>query len=65
MKNINGITLLIQAAETADDPLDQLACRRAAAWLRWCDGYGAALTETEAQRIAAGGAQLRWQHDRP
>ena len=55
MRNSSAIAQLIVAAETADDPLDRLACRRAAAWLRWCDGYGATLTAPEAARIAAGG----------
>jgi hypothetical protein len=56
MKNLRAIACLIAAAETANDPLDELACRRAAVWLRWCDGFGATLTRTEADRIAAGGA---------
>lgn len=55
MKNSHAISCLLAAAEVAKDPLDRLACRRAAAWLRWCDGYGATLTASEAARIAAGG----------
>jgi len=56
MKNSQAIACLIAAAETANDPLDELACRRAAVWLRWCDGFGATLTRPEVDRIAAGGA---------
>lgn len=56
MKNLHAISLLLAAAEVAKDPLDRLACRRAAAWLRWCDGYGATLSQSEADRVAAGGA---------
>lgn len=56
MRNSSAIAQLIAASEAADDPLDRLACRRAAAWLRWCDGYGATLTEPEAARISAGGS---------
>lgn len=56
MRNSSAIARLIAASEGADDPLDRLACLRAAAWLRWCDGYGATLTGAEATRIAAGGA---------
>lgn len=56
MKNAEAIARLLSAAETAQDPLDELACRRAGSWLRWCDGFGATLTRPEAQRVAAGGA---------
>ncbi|MBB4209323.1 hypothetical protein [Roseinatronobacter bogoriensis] len=56
MKNSEVLAKLITAAQSANDPLDELACRRAAAWIRWCDGYGATLTRPEADRIAAGGA---------
>ena len=56
MKNSYAISRLLTAAEVAKDPLDRLACRRAAAWLRWCDGYGATLSQSEADRVAAGGA---------
>ena len=56
MKNAEAIARLVAAAEAAHDPLDQLACRRAGSWLRWCDGFGATLTRPEAQRVAAGGA---------
>ena len=56
MKNAKAIACLIVAAEAAQDPLDELACRRAGAWLRWCDGFGATLTRPEAERFAAGGA---------
>ena len=56
MRNSSAIAQLIAASEAADDPLDRLACRRAAAWLRWCDGYGATLTEPEAARIGARGS---------
>jgi hypothetical protein len=56
MKNSQAIANLISAAEAADDPLDELACRRAAVWLRWCDGFGATLSRPEADRIAAAGA---------
>ncbi len=56
MKNAEAIACLMTAAEAAHDPLDQLVCRRAASWLRWCDGFGATLTRPEAQRVAAGGA---------
>jgi hypothetical protein len=56
MKNLQAIAALIKAAEVAEDPLDELACRRTAGWLRWCDGFGATLTLPEATRIAAGGA---------
>ena len=56
MKNSQAIAALISAAEAADDPLDELACRRAAVWLRWCDGFGATLTRPETDRIATPGA---------
>ena len=56
MRNSEAIARLVTAAEAAHDPLDQLACRRAGAWLRWCDGFGATLTRSEAERFAAGGA---------
>lgn len=56
MRNSEAIARLLSAAETAQDPLDQLACRRAGAWLRWCDGFGATLTRPETERFAAGGA---------
>lgn len=56
MKNSYAISRLLAAAEVTKDPLDRLACRRAAAWLRWCDGYGATLSQSEADRVAAGGA---------
>lgn len=56
MKNSQAIAALISAAEAADDPLDELACRRAAGWLRWCDGFGATLTRPETDRIATPGA---------
>ena len=56
MKNAEAIARLIAAAEAAHDPLDQLACRRAGSWLRWCDGFGATLTRPEAERISAGGS---------
>lgn len=56
MKNSLAIIALIEAAEAADDPLDELACRRAAVWLRWCDGFGATLTRSEVERIAVPGA---------
>ncbi|QOL82655.1 hypothetical protein [Pseudooceanicola spongiae] len=56
MRNSEAIACLVTAAEAAQDPLDQLACRRAGTWLRWCDGFGATVTRTEAERIAAGGA---------
>lgn len=56
MKNSEAIAHLVVAAEAAQDPLDQIACSRAGAWLRWCDGFGATLTRPEAARIAAGGA---------
>jgi hypothetical protein len=56
MKNSDAIARLLSAAETAQDPLDELACRRAGAWLRWCDGFGATLTRHETERFAAGGA---------
>jgi hypothetical protein len=56
MKNAEAIARLMTAAEAAHDPLDQLVCRRAASWLRWCDGFGATLTRHETQRFAAGGA---------
>jgi hypothetical protein len=56
MKNAEAIARLLSAAETAQDPLDELACRRAASWLRWCDGFGATLTRPETERFAAGGA---------
>jgi hypothetical protein len=56
MKNLHAISRLLAAAEAAKDPLDRLACRRAAAWLRWCDGYGATLSQSEADRVAVGGA---------
>lgn len=56
MKNAEAIARLVTAAEAAHDPLDQLVCRRAASWLRWCDGFGATLTRHETERFAAGGA---------
>lgn len=56
MKNSQAIANLITAAEATEDPLDELACRRAAVWLRWCDGFGATLTGSEVERIAVPGA---------
>ena len=56
MRNSEAIARLVTAAEAAHDPLDQLACRRAGSWLRWCDGFGATLTRPEAERISAGGS---------
>lgn len=48
MKNTDAICALLRAADTAHDPLDRLACQRAAAWIRWCDGFGATITNDEA-----------------
>ncbi|WP_127562820.1 hypothetical protein [Nioella ostreopsis] len=56
MKNSQAIANLITAAEATEDALDELACRRAAVWLRWCDGFGATLTRSEVERIAVPGA---------
>ena len=56
MKNITAIAAFLTAADRAHDALDATACRRAAVWLRWCDGFGATTTEDEAERIAQGGA---------
>lgn len=55
MKNAHAIAMLIDAGGSATDPLDVTACRRAAVWLRWCDGFGATLTEVDATRFAKGG----------
>lgn len=46
-----AISALLRAADDVHDPLDKLACQRAAAWLRWCDGYGATLTNEETSVI--------------
>lgn len=56
MRNTDAIRRFLDAATVARDPLDATACRRASVWLRWCDGFGATLTEGEAGRIAQGGA---------
>lgn len=56
MRNTYAVRRFLDAATIARDPLDATACRRAAAWLRWCDGFGATLTEGEAERLAQGGA---------
>ncbi|MDV4145838.1 hypothetical protein [Shimia sp. FJ5] len=56
MRNTYAVRQFLDAAAVARDPLDATACRRAAAWLRWCDGYGATLAQGEAERIAQGGA---------
>ena len=56
MKNSQAIANLISSAQATEDPLDELACRRAAVWLRWCDGFGATLTRPETDRLAAPGA---------
>lgn len=52
MRNTYAVRCLLDAATVARDPLDATACRRAAGWLRWCDGFGATLTEGEAERLA-------------
>ena len=52
MKNTKAFAELIKAAENTDDHLNSTACRRAAIWLRWCDGFGATLTDDEAERIS-------------
>ncbi|MGB0660219.1 MAG: hypothetical protein ACPGNV_08550 [Mangrovicoccus sp.] len=51
MKNSAAISALLHAADDVQDPLDKLACQRAAAWVRWCDGYGATLTNEETSVI--------------
>lgn len=51
MKNSKAIGALLRAADNARDPLDKLACQRAAAWVRWCDGFGATITNNEASAI--------------
>jgi len=56
MRNIEAIKVLIEAAESATDPLDATACQRAAVWLRWCDGFGATLTDEDAKRFSKAGA---------
>ncbi|WP_417249285.1 hypothetical protein [Celeribacter sp.] len=56
MRNTYAVRCLLDAATVARDPLDATACRRAAGWLRWCDGFGATLTEGEAERLAQGKA---------
>ncbi|WP_439525704.1 hypothetical protein [Roseovarius mucosus] len=56
MRNTDAIRRFLDAATVARDPLDATACRRAAVWLRWCDGFGATLTEGEAERLAQGNA---------
>lgn len=48
MKNSKAIGALLRAADNASDPLDKLACQRAAIWVRWCDGFGATITNQEA-----------------
>ena len=56
MRNSAAVGSLLRAARRAEDPLDATACRRAAAWLRWCDGFGAALAPAEAARFGRGGS---------
>lgn len=56
MRNTDAIRRFLDAATVARDPLDATACRRAAVWLRWCDGFGATLTEGEADHLAQGKA---------
>lgn len=51
MKNTLAIGALLRAADEVQDPLDRLACQRAATWIRWCDGFGATLTIKEASLI--------------
>ncbi len=51
MKNSTAIGALLLATDNAHDPLDKLACQRAATWLRWCDGFGATITNQEASVI--------------
>lgn len=45
----------IELAENGD-PLDAIACRRAATWVRFTDAFGATVTGEEATRLAQGGA---------
>lgn len=52
MKNTFAIAAFIKASENTDDHLNSTACRRAAVWLKWCDGFGATLTDDEAERIS-------------
>ena len=56
MKNTTALAAFLTAADKTHDMLDATACRRAAVWLRWSDGFGATLTEDESTRIAQGKA---------
>lgn len=56
MRNVEANRILLRAAEAAPDPLDATACQRAAAWLRWCDGFGATLTSEDSERLSKTGA---------
>lgn len=55
MRNVEAIKVLLLAAEAATDPLDATACQRAAVWLRWCDGFGATLTDEDSKRFSKAG----------
>jgi hypothetical protein len=55
MRNADAIAYFLAAADTVTDPLDILACRRVAAWLRWSDAFGATVTQEEAARLRKGG----------
>lgn len=56
MRNTDAICALIDGADRALDPLDAVACRRAATWIRFTDAFGATITADEADRLAQGGA---------
>jgi|GEM_PF-2565387 hypothetical protein len=56
MRNTYAVRCLLDAGAVARDPLDATACRRAAVWLRWCDAFGATMTESEADHLAQGKA---------
>ncbi|WP_288960767.1 hypothetical protein [uncultured Sulfitobacter sp.] len=56
MRNTDAIRRFLDAATVARDPLDATACRRAAVWLRWCDAFGATMTDDETGHLAQGNA---------
>jgi hypothetical protein len=52
MKNSDAIRALLDGADRANDPLDAVACQRAATWVRFTDVFGATITNDEAATIA-------------
>lgn len=56
MRNSEAIRALLDGADRAHDPLDAVACQRAATWIRFTDAFGATVTGDEADRLAQGNA---------